>query len=177
MTDSFSQVSASPAGPGQPLRRGFSSLGTGSAARGISLFTWISSGTELLFSVRPRVTLEESRPKGATFHAEDGRRTVLKGNSDREVSGGRGQAPAPLPSRNLHNPKGPHHAVLCFRTSKISSILPGSPAILLPVNTRFAFWNLKKSPLTLWGPRRPLNASSPSEILHSPSGPLNSLEP
>ena len=53
MTDSFSQVSASPAGPGQPLRRGFpSSLGTGSTARGISLFTWISSGTELRFSVR-----------------------------------------------------------------------------------------------------------------------------
>lgn len=53
MTDSFSQASASPAGPGPCLRRGLpSSMGMGNGDTGISLFTWINSGTELRASVR-----------------------------------------------------------------------------------------------------------------------------
>lgn len=53
MTDSFSQGSASPAAPGEGLRRGFpSSAAAGGKARGVSFFTWISSGSELGASVR-----------------------------------------------------------------------------------------------------------------------------
>lgn len=53
ITDSFSQGSASPAGPEGRLRRGSpSSVGAGRGDRGISLFTWINSGTELRNSER-----------------------------------------------------------------------------------------------------------------------------